>query len=119
MMSSFKLSLGSALCALSTFCLSSTAIAQTYPTKTVSIVVSYPAGGDTDVIARVFAERLGAKFGQQFVVENKPGASGTIGNAFVAKSAPDGHTLLMTPSTISSARRCRPGGTGSLERTIW
>ena len=117
-MSSFKLSLGSALCALSTFCLSSTAIAQTYPTKTVSIVVSYPAGGDTDVIARVFAERLGAKFGQQFVVENKPGASGTIGNALVAKAPADGHTLLFTPSTISTALLVLKPGSGATYDTL-
>ena len=117
-MSSFKLSLGSALCALSALCLSSTAIAQTYPTKTVSIVVSYPAGGDTDVIARVFAERLGAKFGQQFVVENKPGASGTIGNALVAKAPADGHTLLFTPSTISTALLVLKPGSGATYDTL-
>lgn len=79
------------------------ALAQAYPSKPVTIIVSYPAGGDTDVIARAFAERLTARFGQQFVVENKPGASGTIGNALVAKAAPDGHTILFTPSTISTA----------------
>ena len=117
-MSSFKLSLVSALCALSALCLSSTASAQTYPTKTVSIVVSYPAGGDTDVIARVFAERLGAKFGQQFVVENKPGASGTIGNALVAKAPADGHTLLFTPSTISTALLVLKPGSGATYDTL-
>jgi len=79
------------------------ALAQAYPSKPVTIIVSYPAGGDTDVIARAFAERLSTRFGQQFVVENKPGASGTIGNALVAKAAPDGHTILFTPSTISTA----------------
>jgi tripartite-type tricarboxylate transporter receptor subunit TctC len=79
------------------------ALAQTYPSKLVTIIVSYPAGGDTDVIARAFAERLSSRFGQQFVVQNKPGASGTIGNTLVAKAAPDGHTILFTPSTISTA----------------
>jgi tripartite-type tricarboxylate transporter receptor subunit TctC len=92
--------------------------AQTYPSKTVSIVVSYPAGGDTDVIARIFAERLGAKFGQQFVVENKPGASGTIGNALVAKAPADGHTLLFTPSTISTALLVLKPGSGATYDTL-
>jgi tripartite-type tricarboxylate transporter receptor subunit TctC len=117
MMSSFKLSLGSALCALGALC-AAPAFAQAYPSKTVSIVVSYPAGGDTDVIARIFAERLGAKFGQQFVVENKPGASGTIGNAFVAKAAADGHTLLVTPSTISTALLVLKPGSGATYDTL-
>lgn len=117
MISSFKLSLGSALCALGALC-ASPVFAQAYPSKTVSIVVSYPAGGDTDVIARIFAERLGAKFGQQFVVENKPGASGTIGNALVAKATPDGHTLLVTPSTISTALLVLKPGSGATYDTL-
>ena len=50
-----------------------------YPNKPVTVVVSYPAGGDSDVLARLFAEKLTARFGQPFVVENRPGASGTIG----------------------------------------
>lgn len=115
MMSVFKQSFGVALCAL---WMASVACAQTYPSKTVSIVVSYPAGGDTDVIARVFAERLSTRFGQQFVVENKPGASGTIGNAFVAKAAPDGHTLLVTPSTISTALLVMKPGSGASYDTL-
>jgi tripartite-type tricarboxylate transporter receptor subunit TctC len=121
MMSLFKLRLGSALCAMAAvgaLGLSSIVSAQTYPSKTVSIVVSYPAGGDTDVIARIFAERLGAKFGQQFVVENKPGASGTIGNALVAKAPADGHTLLFTPSTISTALLVLKPGSGATYDTL-
>ena len=120
-MSSFKLKLGSTLCALgavSALCLAPLAAAQTYPSKAVSIIVSYPAGGDTDVIARIFAERLGARFGQQFVVENKPGASGTIGNALVAKAPSDGHTLLFTPSTISTALLVLKPGSGATYDTL-
>lgn len=79
------------------------AFAQSWPTKPVTIVVSYPAGGDTDAMARLFAEKLQARLGQPVVVDNKPGASGIIGNAHVAKAQPDGYTLLLTPSTFSIA----------------
>ena len=85
----------------------------TFPSKPITIIVSYPAGGDTDALARLYAEKLAAKFGQTVVVENKPGASGTIGNSFVAKSTPDGHTLLFTPNTISIATLVLKSGTGA------
>ncbi len=78
--------------------------AQAWPSKPVTLVVSYPAGGDTDAIARVYAEKLSARIGQQVLVDNRPGASGAIGNSYVAKSAPDGHTLLFTPSTFPIAQ---------------
>ncbi len=87
--------------------------AQSWPTKPVTIVVSYPAGGDSDALARVFAEKLAPRIGQQVVVENRPGASGTIGNAYVAKATPDGHTLLWTPSTIAIATLVLKAGTGA------
>jgi tripartite-type tricarboxylate transporter receptor subunit TctC len=99
-------------------CATGVALAQSYPTKTITIVVSYPAGGDTDALGRVFAEKLGQRLNSTVVVENKPGASGTIGNAFVAKSAPDGHTLLLTPSTISTALTVLKPGTGGQYDTI-
>lgn len=92
--------------------------AQTYPAKQITIVVSYPAGGDTDALGRAFAEKLSARIGQNVVVENRPGASGTIGNAFVAKAPADGHTLLMTPSTISSALLVLKPGTGGAYDTV-
>lgn len=89
------------------------AFAQAYPAKTITMVVSYPPGGDTDALARLFAEKLATRLGQAVVVDNKPGASGTIGNSFVAKSTPDGHTLLFTPNTISIATLVLKAGTGA------
>jgi tripartite-type tricarboxylate transporter receptor subunit TctC len=78
--------------------------AQAWPSKPITIVVAYPAGGDTDAMARLYAEKLSARLGQPVIVDNKPGASGIIGNSFVAKAPADGYTLLMTPSTISIAQ---------------
>ncbi len=69
--------------------------AQNYPAKTVRIIVPFPAGGSTDVLARMAAQKLNESYGQIFIAENRPGATGTIAGAFVAKSPPDGHTLIM------------------------
>lgn len=77
--------------------------ASTFPTKPVTIVVSYPPGGDTDIVARALAEKLASRVGQSVVVDNRPGASGSIGNAYVSNATPDGHTLLLSPGTLSSA----------------
>ena len=68
-------------------------IAQNYPARTIKMVIPYPAGGSTDVLFRIIAERLKDKLGQSVVVENKPGASGNIGIDQVAKGAPDGYTI--------------------------
>jgi tripartite-type tricarboxylate transporter receptor subunit TctC len=91
----------------------SPAHAQAWPAKPVTIVVSFPPGGDTDALARVFAEKLSQRIGQQVIVDNRTGASGTIGNAAVAKAAPDGHTLLFTPNTITTATMVLKPGTGA------
>jgi tripartite-type tricarboxylate transporter receptor subunit TctC len=72
--------------------------AQTFPTRPVRLVVPFAPGGFTDVVARILAQKLSQAMGQQFVVENKPGAGSTIGTDFVAKSAPDGYTLVMVSS---------------------
>lgn len=66
-----------------------------FPNKAVRVVVAWPAGGPTDTIARVMAQKLGDALGQQVIVENKPGAAGMIGSESVARSPADGHTLLM------------------------
>jgi tripartite-type tricarboxylate transporter receptor subunit TctC len=71
------------------------AAAETYPSRPVRVIVPYQAGQGTDVAARYFAERLSKALGQQFIVDNRPGAGGNIGTEAVAHSAPDGYTLLM------------------------
>lgn len=71
------------------------ASAQSYPTKTITIVVPFPPGGTTDVLARAVAQKLGPVLGQSVIVENKPGAGATLGAGLVAKSNPDGYTLFM------------------------
>jgi tripartite-type tricarboxylate transporter receptor subunit TctC len=69
-----------------------------WPDKPTRIIVPFPAGGSTDVVARIIAQRLSERFGQPFVVENRPGAGGNIGTDSVAKAAPDGYTLAMSTS---------------------
>ena len=79
------------------------ALAQAWPSKPVKIVVPFAAGGTTDVVARQLAQKLSDAWGQSVVVENKPGAGGNIGADLVAKSPPDGYTLLMTSGSIVAA----------------
>ena len=84
--------------------------AQDFPVKTVRIVVTWPPGGSNDVVARVMAQRLTENLGHSFVVENRPGATGTIGSELVAKSPPDGYTVMVnsaTSPTPTSTRSCR------------
>ena len=67
-----------------------------YPDHPVRIIVGYPPGGSTDILARLFGQYIGEKLGQTFIVENKPGAGNNIGTEMVAKAAPDGYTLILT-----------------------
>jgi tripartite-type tricarboxylate transporter receptor subunit TctC len=79
----------------------SPASAQEYPTKPIHIIVGFAAGGGNDIIARVFGQRLSENLGQPVIVENKPGGGAIVATDYVAKSAPDGYTLLMSASGIS------------------
>ena len=76
--------------------------AQSYPTRPVTIIVPYPAGGPTDQVARQIAPKMAAKLGQNFVVENVSGGGTNIAGQRVARSAPDGHTLFVHNLQISA-----------------
>jgi len=82
-------------------CMSGLAFAQSWPSKSVTLVVSYPPGGGADAVARSLSGPLGKALGTTVIVENKPGASGQIAAALVAKSTPDGYTLLLDASSFS------------------
>ena len=74
--------------------------AQPYPSKPVRVVIVFPPGGATDIVGRIAFQKVGEYLNQQFIIDNRPGASGTIGGAFVAKSAPDGYTLMVFSATL-------------------
>jgi len=79
--------------------------AQEWPTKGGVVISAYPAGGTSDIIARLVADEMTAKLGQQFVVENHPGASGAIAGSRLARSAPDGYTIMVTGSAPLAANK--------------
>jgi len=79
-----------------TLLVSTGTLAQPWPDRPVKIIVGFPAGGGSDAMARVLADRLGDALGQRFIVENRPGAGGMIGAEAVARSAADGYTLLVS-----------------------
>ena len=80
---------------------SAAALAQPYPARPVRVLVGFPPGGGTDIMARLLAPRLSESLGQQYVVENRPGATTNIASAMVATAAPDGYTLLFTTSALA------------------
>lgn len=83
-------------------CLMGDVSAQTYPTRTITIIAPFPAGGLVDVLARAVGEEISKALGQSVIVENKPGAGGNLGAELVARAAPDGYTLMMTSPGIQS-----------------
>ena len=97
----FHLAGGATVCAAA----SPVAVAQTYPTRPVRIIVGFAAGGATDIQARLMGQWLSDRLGQQFIIENRAGASGNIGTEAVAKAPADGYTLLqiVTPHAINAA----------------
>jgi tripartite-type tricarboxylate transporter receptor subunit TctC len=97
----FALTLTAAVAAIATG-LPLTAAAQAWPAKPIRMVIPFPAGGATDIIGRTIAQKLGAALGQQVVVDNKPGAGGTIGSDMVAKAPADGYTIVMATSSTHS-----------------
>ncbi len=87
-------------------------LAQSFPSKPITIVVPFPAGGGPDVAARVLAERMAPRLGQPVVIENKPGAGALLGASAVARAAADGHTLLLTPNTMVISPHVLAAGAG-------
>src|SRR5688572_14112173 len=77
-----------------------TAWGQVYPSKPVRVVIVFPPGGATDIVGRIAYQKVGEQLGQQFVIDNRAGAGGTIGAAFVAKSPPDGYTVMVYSATL-------------------
>jgi tripartite-type tricarboxylate transporter receptor subunit TctC len=82
--------------------------AQTYPARPVRIIVGYPAGGVSDIYARLIGQWLSERLGQSFVIENRPGVSGAIAVDSVVRAAPDGYTLLLTAGSDSYTENLYP-----------
>ena len=95
--------------AVLSLCLPSGASAQAYPSKPVKIIVPFATGAASDIIGRTLADRLSQALGQNFVVENRPGAGGTIGSESVAKAPPDGYTLLISTAALPISASAYPG----------
>ncbi len=80
-------------------CLPAVALAQAYPAKTVRVVIPWPPGGSNDIVGRLVLQKMSESLKQQFIIDNRPGAAGSIGSEVVAKAAPDGYTLMVHSTT--------------------
>ena len=89
-----KILVHGATCAAATAICTTLAMAQPYPAKPVRLIVHFPPGGPTDMVARVVAQKMTEAWGQQYVIDNRPSAGGIIGVELVARAVPDGYTLL-------------------------
>ena len=98
--------------------IASAAVAQSYPTKPVRVVVPFPPGAGADIVARTVMPRLADAFGQQFVVDNRAGAAGNLGAEVAAKAPPDGYTLLFAPASVASSQALYPKLGYSLEKDL-
>src|SRR5687768_14218631 len=86
-----------------TICIATASLAQTaYPTRSVRVVVGFPPGGSTDIVARLLAPGLSETFKHPFIIDNRPGANSNIGSEIVAKSTPDGHTISVVSASFST-----------------
>jgi tripartite-type tricarboxylate transporter receptor subunit TctC len=97
-MSSFRVA-GVLLCALVIAAASGAAWSQAYPSKPVRVIIVFPPGGSNDIVGRIVFQKMSEQVGQQFVIDNRGGAGGTIGSEVVAKSPPDGYTLMVQSAT--------------------
>lgn len=93
--------IGLAILAACTLAPLGAAVAQSYPSRAINLVVPFPPGGPTDLVARVIAQQMSAQMGQPVIVDNRPGANGNIAGAAVSRAAPDGYTVLYNTSSIA------------------
>src|SRR6266540_1943216 len=103
----FIVLLGGAVCALGTALLlavSPVALAQTYPSRPINVIVAFPPGGNTDIMARALQNEMSKALGQTIVIINKPGAAGTLGLAELSRTGPDGYTIALTPNNPLTAQ---------------
>ena len=103
----FIVPLGGAACALGIalpLAVSSVAMAQEYPSRPINVIVAFPPGGNTDIMARALQNEMSKALGQTIVIINKPGAAGTLGLAELSRSGPDGYTIALTPNNPLTAQ---------------